>query len=515
MGRQYIKWDITSRCNLRCRHCSVGKAYFQTTQAELSLDQKLAVVERLSSAGVQAVSLLGGDPLVLKEDLFAVCSLAASRGMAVSVVTNGLLLTGSTVDRLIDCGLKRIVVSLDGACRETHEFVRGGGTFERVVANVGGLTRRIEQRGSALRVNVNTVLNQRNYSEAPAMIDLCMALGVHEWTPLSLVSIGFAEEGREDLNLTAEQEIEAARLIAERCADGRVAGRLEIQLLFTYPLVCDYVKAKYGLSLPKPRICCNAAIGLGFVSPDGNLYPCDRIATTEYRGSSIGDAPVHPVSLVEHSFDEAFNSDYFRNMFGFIASDDTYRDYVPCRRCGYFRTRFCNPCPLYSLHSKVLVRSCSIAERGLGDISVLGGEEASATASAGEVAEHAAAAGPARPTYNIRSSIPSKVTGLRWAEKGTDLLIFDPVSVHFTSVNLSGRAVWELIDGRRTVAEIARELEEVASELRRAVSGFIVPGSTTPLDARVSQFVDALCDRGLVSLGETDGAAVPHRSSES
>ncbi len=202
-------------------------------------------------------------------------------------------------------------------------------------------------------------------------------------------------------------------------------------------------------------------------------------------------------------------------MFGFIASDDTYRDYVPCRRCGYFRTRFCNPCPLYSLHSKVLVRSCSIAERGLGDISVLGGEEASATASAGEVAEHAAAAGPARPTYDIRSSIPSKVTGLRWAEKGTDLLIFDPVSVHFTSVNLSGRAVWELIDGRRTVAEIARELEEVASELRRAVSGFIVPGSTTPLDARVSQFVDALCDRGLVSLGETDGAAVPHRSSES
>ena len=101
-------------------------------------------------------------------------------------------------------------------------------------------------------------------------------------------------------------------------------------MLFTYPLVCDYIQVRYGLSLPKPRICCSAGIGLGFVSPNGSLYPCDRIATEPYRHATIGGAQVRPLSLLEHSFDEAFNSDYFRNMFAFIARDETYRDYVPC-----------------------------------------------------------------------------------------------------------------------------------------------------------------------------------------
>ena len=322
MGKQYVKWDITSRCNLRCRHCSVGKMYFKDGQAELPLAGKLAVVEKLAEGGIQAVSLLGGDPLMLNDDIFAVCGLAVKRGLEVSLVTNGLLLTRETVDRLLDCRLKRIVVSLDGAGPETHEFIRGANTFGRVTRNIAGLVESIGQRGANLRVNVNTVLNQRNYSETPALIDLCLALGVHEWTPLSLVSIGFAENDRSGLSLTAEQEIEAARLIAERSTSGDIAGRLEIQVLFTYPLVCDYIQVRYGLSLPKPRICCSAGIGLGFVSPNGSLYPCDRIATEPYRHATIGGAQVRPLSLLEHLFDEAFNSDYFRNMFAFIARDE-------------------------------------------------------------------------------------------------------------------------------------------------------------------------------------------------
>ena len=113
MGEKYIKWDFTGKCNLRCRHCSVGKQYFSGKVPEISQEEKLAVVENLATGGVQGISFLGGEPLLLDGDFFDVVTHATKLGMKTTLVTNGMLLELSTWGRLLDAGIGQVVVSLD------------------------------------------------------------------------------------------------------------------------------------------------------------------------------------------------------------------------------------------------------------------------------------------------------------------------------------------------------------------------------------------------------------------
>jgi uncharacterized protein len=91
------------------------------------------------------LTFFGGEPLLnlpvmylLAERLHASC---AARGvtMAISIITNGLLLTREIVERLNPLGLTGIKITLDGD-RDTHNRMRplrgGQGTFDKIIANV-------------------------------------------------------------------------------------------------------------------------------------------------------------------------------------------------------------------------------------------------------------------------------------------------------------------------------------------------------------------------------------------
>jgi len=510
MAFKNIKWDITSKCNLRCTHCSVGKNYFTGEIKEIPVWQKLEIVDKLVEGDVKGLSLLGGEPLVMKEDFFSVIDHAVSRGLKISLVTNGLLLNGRVMERGVDSGIDRIVVSLDGASKETHEFVRGKNTFEKVVNNIGNLTKHIEKRDIPLHIKVNTVLNRLNYPEIDKLIDLCIQLRVNEWTLLSLGGIGFAEDNLNSLAITPEEEIDAAKRIAQRYSSGKGVDGLTISPLFVYPLICDYIEEKYGLKMPKSRICCNASISLGFIGPDGNLYPCDRVSTDHYVGCNIGDAKIRPMSLIDHSFYEIWNSDYYLNMFEFILNDNTYRDYNPCNHCKYLKTRYCNPCPLYSLDSKVLIKTCQIVEKALGDISGSDGEisfvDQILTSESWPQTEEEFQNN--NLPHQIMHNIPVKKWGIRSFEKGEFLILLNPYKIEFVKLNLIGKAIWELIDSKNTIQEIASKINEIAIEVRNKIFQRVTEYELQILlNKKISFFFGALYKTGLITWSSKNKSA--------
>lgn len=501
MAPKYIKWDITGRCNLRCAHCSVGKNYFIKEINEIPVQQKLEIIDKLAEGGVEGVSLLGGEPLFMKKDLFSIIDHARSRGLKVSLVTNGTLLSGKVMERIASSGIDHIVISLEGACKETHEFVRGKETFEKVVNNIRNLTNYLNIQGIPLQVNVNTVLNRLNYQEIDKLIDLCLQLKVNVWTLLSLGGIGFAEDNLNNLSISPEEEIDVAKGIAKRFSSDKSMDRLTISPLFVYPLIWDYIEKKYHLKMPKSRICCNASISLGFIGPDGNLYPCDRISGENFVGYNIGNAMIRPMSLVNHSFYEIWNSDYYLNMFKFILDADTYKDYIPCNHCKYLKTGYCNPCPLYSLNSKVLIKTCQIVEKELGDISGPNKEISFVNdmLTSKSLPQNEEEIWNDSLFHQISHNIPVKEWGVRYFEKGEFSILLDPYKVEFASLNLMGKAVWESIDGKNTVQDIGSEINEVAIEIRNK----LFPRANndelqTQLNKKLSFFLKTLYNMGLI-----------------
>ncbi len=58
-------WELTLRCNLRCRHC--GSRAGRARDDELTLEEMLRVADALAELECRFVTLSGGEPLMRPE----------------------------------------------------------------------------------------------------------------------------------------------------------------------------------------------------------------------------------------------------------------------------------------------------------------------------------------------------------------------------------------------------------------------------------------------------------------
>lgn len=139
MKRFYIQWHIIDRCNLRCKHC-----YQETFSKERELDfyglKEIAdnLISTMGKWGAKLdIAITGGEPLLKKEifELFSYLSNSEFVGN-LSLITNGTILSDYLEELEKFKKLKEIKISLDGISEETNDWIRGEGTFSKVMENV-------------------------------------------------------------------------------------------------------------------------------------------------------------------------------------------------------------------------------------------------------------------------------------------------------------------------------------------------------------------------------------------
>ena len=110
MYKQMI-WDVTSKCNLKCRHCYAAEKYDSPCRPnDLTTDQSKQMLEHVKLLGFKNVLLLGGEPLVRK-DILEVISYARKIGLDIMINTNGTFLSPNMCYELLKRGVKEISVS--------------------------------------------------------------------------------------------------------------------------------------------------------------------------------------------------------------------------------------------------------------------------------------------------------------------------------------------------------------------------------------------------------------------
>jgi len=366
MLRKHLKWDITGNCNLRCKHCLTGDKYRENDRT-LSREERGIIVDRLKEGGVRLVNLLGGEPLLLGDDLLDLARRSTAAGVTLTLNTNGTLLKEGFTRKLIEAGCRGFTVSLDGPAPEVHDEIRGKGTFQRTVANLMRL-KEVNYFGYRVSLTINTVLTRLNMASVDRMLDLVLTLGAQKWILLPLVVTGYAADHEAELSLDGNEKIVIGEILAERLR--HFSGpfpELEVDLQFSYPPLRKLVESQTGLSYRDSQHCCMAGTTLGFLDPLGNLYGCDRLATAEYADIRINGTECRPRSLLEHTFSEIWHHPFYNELFAFVSSDQAYRHYYPCNRCEFLQCGFCIPCPLFGLkYSKITYDFCLRAERELG-----------------------------------------------------------------------------------------------------------------------------------------------------
>ena len=110
----------TYHCNSKCDFCECGP----DVKDRLSLDEMIRLMDEGKRLGtVGQVVFSGGEPTLLKEDLFKAIEYATSIGMLTRIVTNGWWGTSrqaakSFLNRLISVGLSEINISVDDLHQE-------------------------------------------------------------------------------------------------------------------------------------------------------------------------------------------------------------------------------------------------------------------------------------------------------------------------------------------------------------------------------------------------------------
>lgn len=494
-----LKWDITNRCNLNCKHCLAGDRMRSGSCAdELTRKQRLEVAGRLPATHVGHVNLIGGEPTVLGDEFFAVVETLTRQGIKTTFNTNGLKLRPTFIKRLFDSGAAGLILSLDGPSAETHDALRGKGTFDITRKNLLSLIRHVERHAEGFEITVNTVVGPHNSHVLPEMIALCLDMGVQALNLLPMSYTGSALENAEQLLLSERDKILASEGIARYYAQHpKAVEKLRLDCRFIKPPVVDYLERRYHASLPFPKICCGATTVFGYIDPMGRLYPCDRVKY-EFPDARFNDVLLADQSLLDSDFFEIWNSRYFVEMFSFLADRDSYRNFEPCIRCEYFDTGHCVPCPLYAQRAeRIRFYQCLFAEKQLGELRVSPRIENARAFGSHYVNQYQ----PVRKRVeSIRArSAPDaplkKAAGTRWNLSEGREVIFHPNTNKFYSITPLGKKIWELIDGENTMDTVCHAL--------RKEKDFLTHPAFLP--NQVEDFVSALESEGLVTTVERHG----------
>ncbi|MDP6662571.1 MAG: TIGR04053 family radical SAM/SPASM domain-containing protein [SAR202 cluster bacterium] len=192
-----VFWEVTQACALACIHCR-AEAQPKRHPLELTDEESMKVLEDLTRFDhMPIVVLSGGDPF-MHPNLFKFVERGIELGLTMSVSPAATaLLTRQRLQRLVDLGVSRISLSLDGSTAEAHDaFRRVDGSFERTLQGMA------DARDVGLEFQVNTTVTRQTVDDLPAVADLLVASGAVLWDVFMLVPTG---RGQTDDVISAEE----------------------------------------------------------------------------------------------------------------------------------------------------------------------------------------------------------------------------------------------------------------------------------------------------------------------
>jgi len=173
-----VNFQMTNRCTLQCKMCNIWK--LPKKGRELSVKEMKRILDEVKNwENTKYVSFVGGEALVRMKDTLELIKYANSLGFHTNLVSNATLLNESVCKKLVEAGLERIALSLDGAKKETHDFIRGKGNFDQVLKIAKILVEL--KKNYNLKVDFTTVVMSYNFRELIDLYFLAKEIGVDQW----------------------------------------------------------------------------------------------------------------------------------------------------------------------------------------------------------------------------------------------------------------------------------------------------------------------------------------------
>lgn len=177
INKLYI--EITSRCNLNCQMCI--QRVWNTPTGDMPPATFRDLMDQVCQLPVLPTIHLGGygEP-TFHPDFLEIVRLAKATGTRVELTTNGTLLTPTVTEALLELGLDRLVVSIDGVTPQHYQDIRVNGSLQQVIDNLRHLFRlkiRRSGRHADPQVEIAFVAMKSNVADLPELSRLATRIG--------------------------------------------------------------------------------------------------------------------------------------------------------------------------------------------------------------------------------------------------------------------------------------------------------------------------------------------------
>jgi radical SAM protein with 4Fe4S-binding SPASM domain len=298
-------WESTAACNLECIHCRRLDVAKELAKEDLTTQEAFRFIDDLATMGSPILVLSGGEPLY-RPDIFEIARYAANTNrVKVAMATNGTLVDERIAKRIVEAGVERVSISLDGADTKTHdEFRKLPGSFERALYGF----RCLKKLGMSMQIN-STIANH-NVHQLKDLYQLALKLGADALHIFMLVPVGCGVEIAEDQMLSAQKYEETLNLFYDMAQEAKIQTkatcaphyfriiRQRAKETGVMPQIKDpHLMAGMGAGHPghghpgkghpggHPSMAamtkgCLAGTGVCFISHKGEVFPCGYLPVT-------------------------------------------------------------------------------------------------------------------------------------------------------------------------------------------------------------------------------------------
>lgn len=300
INRPLVVWNMTNRCNLRCKHCYID-AEDKHYKDELTTEEAKDFIYDLAKMRVPVLLFSGGEPLIRK-DLFLLGELAAEQGLRPVISSNGTLIDDGVAKKIKKAGFQYVGISIDGM-EETHDNFRDQrGSFKSALKGIRACL------DNGVKTGIRFTVNKYNMSDLPSILELVEKEGIPRFCMYHLVYAGrgkdmadmdtSTQEKREILDFLSRKTVELYRkgveveiLTTDNHADG--------VFLFNYIKENEPDRADEIIQLLNMHGGCSAGNKFANVDARGNVHPCQF-----WQDYIVGNVKEKPFSQIWNSDDE-------------------------------------------------------------------------------------------------------------------------------------------------------------------------------------------------------------------
>lgn len=261
-----VNWEITRRCNAKCRYCNI----WDNPSKELDTGQVLAIIRELSLLGTRMIHFTGGEPL-LREDIGVILDYCHQKHIPTAMNSNGYFIP----ERINEIAtLQLLGISIDGP-EDVHDSIRGKGSYARTIEAI------TVARKKGIKIRLLVVLSECNLDAVDFLLEKAAEFDAPIiFQPATRLLLGSQEKNPIAPNLEKYKRVIRELIVRKR------STRYIANSISGLKFLQDWPEMK--------KIKCLAQLVSCRIQSDGCIYICyrnqDRAVRMEHKTQPFKDA---------------------------------------------------------------------------------------------------------------------------------------------------------------------------------------------------------------------------------